>query len=499
MAGEWHMTSAAQRFLTLFLVLLLLLPIGICASFLKTLHNPWTPEVAQVLFSTFAQASLSAAAALIFGLLGAYGILWFQSRAGGFWLRSIEWVAILPNTVPVLVLLLAVAKVMPQLRGFWGIVGVHAILNSGLLAVAIAQLILGKLGGMSELAYVEGAGRWQFFTRGVLSELRSDLMLLFLFVFAVCFSSFAVPLGIGGSRATTIEVLIFQKIRMSGNWDEATTLAYFQIIALTGFSFLLSQFSATARAVGSWAPTPLTRMSGGLLFVLAPVGLMLLGISTGIFSGLAQLRELRDLLHEIPLYVAGSVVLGLTSGCFVVLFLLALAFANPQGKTRRFLAGYAAPSSVLVGFAILLIWRQQGIATYFKIASGLTLVVVPTFYRYQLANLLRSLEGQLETAQTLGASSWFSFVRIVLPQIISEVFRLGGIAAMWAWGDFALSGVIAERPSTVAMAAQGLMSSYRLDGATVLIWFLMLGGIFNYLLFAGAGSVLGGESESSEG
>ena len=99
-------------------------------------------------------------------------------------------------------------------------------------------------------------------------------------------------------------------------------------------------------------------------------------------------------------------------------------------------------------------------------------------------------------AKTLGASDWQIFSRVVYPQVINRACFIGGMAALWAWGDFALSSVVAERTATLAMAAEGMMSAYRLDGATFVVWLVMLGGLVTFAIFSGAGYVLGSKPQA---
>ena len=459
----------------------------------------WTfpfDEVAGVLAFTFEQAFLSAAAALVVGGLSAYGLSWMAERVSPRWMRVQEFFVLLPNATPVLFLLLATLKLLPGARGFVGIVFVHVCLNAGLVAVSLQTVFRSKLAGMSELAWIEGASRWQFFRRGVLPTLRDEILTLGLFVFALCFASFAVPLVLGGSRATTMETLIYQKIRIDGNWGEAVGLASLQTLSIFVLSWILrSRAVLTPNLSGRTYRLPLMSWSWGLVFSFLPSLFLLSGLVEGLPAGFAQLLSLVELRADIGDLLAGSMLVALGTGGLCIAFLAALAFVNPRGLLRRLLLGYATPSAVLTGFALLFLWRTTGTATYVKIIFGLSIATVPSFYRLQWDSLLRALEGQRVVALTMGASEWLTFSRVVWPALVRPAFQIGGLAAVWAWGDFGLSSVVAERSLTVAMVVQGLMGSYRLDAATALVWIVIAGAGFTYLLFAGAARVLGSQSE----
>lgn len=452
----------------------------------------WDQEVQRVFLLTTLQAAASAAVSVAVGILGGCGLLCLASRRLR---RLVEGLALLPNAAPVLLLLLAVMQLFPAARGFPGIIFVHVLLNAGLISVQFANLVSHKISGMAELAYIEGASRWRFFWRGALPVLGPDLLQLFLFVFAVCFASFAVPLTLGGGQATSVEVLIYQKIRISADWSQAVGLAWLQMLVVLSLSWWLRRREGAPLAFRP-VRTHLLEWSPGLAVVALPVVVLVFGLLGGLGSGFAQVASLPELREQLPVLLAGSVVVGTLSGLIVVAVLFAFAFARPEGGLRKFFGGYSAPSSVLVGFAILLVWRAPGPATFLKIPIGIALVTIPSFYRLQWSSVLSSLEGQITVARTLGAGESLIFRRLIFPQVIAPATRLGGIAALWAWGDFALSSVIAERPVTLAMAAQALMNSYRLDGATVLVWAVLFGGLVTYGFFAGAGYVLGTESQT---
>ena len=452
----------------------------------SALELPPVGEIAMVFSSTAWQAGLSAIFALVLGVIGAMGILSLEGRRA----RALEILAVMPNAVPVLILLLAVMKIFPWARGVAGIVFVHVLLNAGLLSVALAQAMREKLGGFAELAWVEGASRRRFLARVALPLLKADLALMFFFVFAICFASFAVPLAIGGSRATTVEVLIYEKIRISGDWSEAIGLALLQTLAILAFAWFLRAAKSISLAAREVA-LPLMQNRFGLAVAIFPCAILLLGLFDGVIDGTRQVLAMAPLIADLPALVAGSIVVGFGAGGCTVLLLLAIAYVRPAGAFRAALSGYAAPSSVLVGFALLIAWRELGLATYFKIALGVALLTVPSFQRFRWDTRLGSLEGQVTTARTLGASAWQIYARVIFPQVIRPAMFLGGLAALWAWGDFALSSVVAERSLTLAMAARGLMDTYRLEAATFLIWLVILGGFATFAVFIGVGRVLG--------
>lgn len=473
----------------------LLFPFFALFFFSSNWRLPLTPEVGEVFLFTCWQAVLSAFFSLVFGLLGGLGLLWLEARVSSGKVRLAEAFALLPNVAPVLVLLLATIKYFPFARGLIGIVFVHALLNIGLVSVAFTRLVRMKMGGLAELAWIEGASGWRFFWRGVLPVLKFDLALLFLFVFALCFSSFAVPLMIGGSRATTLEVLIYEKIRISGDWSAALGIATLQMVATLFLSWVLRREPAPVSGV-SRGLTPLLSWAPGVMVVGAAPLILFLGLVDDVVVGAERVFALSALRSELPILFLSSMAVAVGTGLMSAVFLLIVAFVEPRGAARKFLIGYVAPSSVLMGFALLVAIRGTGAWTYLKMTLGITLITVPSFYRLYWDSLLQSLESQRWLAWSLGANRGLIFREIVLPQVIRSCCFIAGLASLWAWGDFALSSVVAERTMTIAMLISGLMGSYRLDAATFLVWVLLLGGAMTFAIFNGVGRVLGTKSQT---
>lgn len=500
-----HSLSRSQSWaLNALVIALLLFPFIVLMAYSASWKLRFSEELMEVAAFTFIQAALSAVFSLGFGILGSFGLLWFANRPVSSGLMShnrgkllslLEALVLLPNLTPVLLLLLAVMKFFPYATGIVGITLTHTLLNAGLISVSFFHLLQEKVAGMAELAWVEGAKGTKFFFRGVLPFLKPEIGLLFLFVFALCFTSFAVPLVIGGTQATTIEVLIYQKIRISGDWGEAIGLASLQMLAVFLLSWVLRRDPATSLEKRPHA-VPLLNWKWGLGFALFSPAVLLIGLVSDLTLGLNRVLNLPVLLDELPKLVVGSFLVGIGSGGSVMLFLLLLAYLNPQDWMRRLLLGYVAPSSVLIGFALLVLYPATGWITYLKIIVGLTLISVPSFYRLRWDALLQSLAGQRQVALTLGADNALIFARVVFPQVLKPACFIGGVSSLWAWGDFALSAVVAERTLTVAMLIQSLMASYRLDAATFLIWIVIIGGGLTFALFQGVGIVFGAKSET---
>lgn len=443
---------------------------------------------------TLWQAFLSAALALVIGIFGAYGLEAAAMRWGSANGRFLEATALLPNVAPVLLFLLAVMKFAPWLRGLEGIVIVHALLNAGLVAASVLRLFRSKVAGLADLAWIEGSSRLRFFARVALPVLANDLRMIFAFVFAICFSSLAVPLVLGGSSATTLEVLIWQVLRIDGDFSRAFGIALLQLASIFTLTFILRTRVRSADAVAARSAQPLLASIWGLPIVLLPSLLLLASMFDRPWVGASQFLASDVLAAELVRGFFGSIVIAIATGTLVAAGLLLIAYVEPRGLGRKLLIGYVAPSSVITGFAALIVWRALGYATYLKISICLSLITLPSLYRLYWDATLEALRSQRTVAMSLGASERLTFRRVVLPQLWRPVSFVAGLASLWAWGDFALSRVIAERDVTLGMTVQSLMGSYRFEIATFLVWILLFGGAVTFFIFEGVGRVLGQKS-----
>ncbi len=452
-------------------------------------HIPWSPEVVEVFFRSTVQAGLSSLASLIFGIWGAFGLIWFYRRLPRRgWL--VDALALAPNLFPPVFIILAVLNVIPQFPfGLTGTVICHALINSGLVALVLGRIFIQRLSGAAELAEVEGAGSWTFLRYAVFKNLRTEWLYSFFFVFCLCFTSFAIPLVLGGSQAVTLEVMIYEHIRIFGDWSGALGLSLLQFFFIFLFGSLLGRPVFSGVIPISSAPRILSHASG-LVPIGVPILILIGGLVAPAFKGWKVFVE-TDILSWTLLgtLIRGSFLTGILAGTLVLVLLLILGYLAPRGWFHRLLFGYVTPSTVISGMALLFLPFSDQISGYLRIVIGLSMIFVPAFYRLHWASVLQRLEPQRQVAETLGSRRWLAFYHITLPQMIRPACFLAGVASFWTWGDFALSSVVADHNITLGLTVKSLIDSYRLELATFLIGWILIGGLSQFLIFMGLGYV----------
>jgi len=463
---------------------------------LSHFHITSWPEWRELLWAfknSLLQAFFSATFSVLLGGWVALGLICFTDGFRRHLRMVLEVLCLLPNFLPPLFTLLSLLNFMdPFPMGIVGITIAHTIINFGLVAVMLANTIENKLGSLAELAYIEGASRRQFLREAAWPILKNDIFLLFLFVFAVCFGSFAIPLIVGGGKGTTLEVLIYEKIRLSSNWSEAVVLAALQ----SAFIFTVSFFAKRGGAVSSSRVVNLRVLrsySGvGILLLIMLFGF--LGYVQGVVEGIHQMSAFYELQSPLIWNFFGSVVMGTLVGLLSFGSLLVIAYCWPKLWFEKFLAGYVAPSTALCCFAFLILGTNESFWPFIKIPLAFNLLCLASLYRMGWDGVLRGLEGQISVARTLGANSNQIFKDVLLPQISKRAALFAGVAAVWACGDYSVSRILAHRDMTLAMMTETLMSSYRLGLATLLSLSLVVCGVICFFIMMGVGNVFSRKS-----
>lgn len=428
---------------------------------------------------TLVQAMVSAAFALAGGCVLVRGLL--------AWRRP--WVAeallIAPNVIPPIFIALALINffglVVAVPFGFWAVVIAHALLNSGLVALALAQRLEASFAGQAEMAWVMGAPFKAFAWRVLAPQLKGELVRLAMFVLALSLTSFSLPLLLGGTRASTLDVMIYNLIRVDGRWDQALLLAFAQTACVLLFSLRLPSAVTSERRRA--LPRAYVAWRFGAVFVGVPAVILAAG-GLGLLAQAARVG-LEPVIREALLPAAMmSGALALSVGLLHLLLFLLMAWLPPHSVFEKIMNGYLGPSPAIAGFALLL-W-PHALPEGARLVVTLTLVAFPLLYRWQIGPALRSLRAQRTVAEVLGASPTLIWSHVVLPQTLAVGLRASALAAVWAAGDFAISSLfLAETPS-LPLLIESALATYRFDQAAVLAVPLAVLSFVIYFLFARA-------------
>lgn len=320
--------------------------------------------------------------------------------------------------------------------------------------------------------------------------LRRVLPGAFAIVFAICLTSFAVALTLGGGpRATTIELAIYQAFRFDFDLGRAALLSCLQM-GLAGIAAILALRFAGTDGFGNGLDRALLRwdarggwmrlrdigvIGGAALFLILPL--------SAIF--LAGIREL--LFLPISVYYSASLSIMVALASTALLLILALPMAATIAVSRRGfveivgLLGLAA-SPLVIGTGLFLVLFP--IADPFALALPVTAVVnavmaLPFALRILVPGMREALTHYGRLAQSLDIRGLGLWHLVLLPRLRRQIGFAAGLGAALSMGDL---GVIAlfgnPEHATLPLQMYRLMGAYKMEaaaGAGLLLVMLSLG------------------------
>lgn len=360
--------------------------------------------------------------------------------------------------------------------GLHGVLLAHVFLN---LPLAVRMILQGWLAVPSErfrLAESLGFRPADIFRHIERPMLREVLPGALATVFAICLTSFAVALTLGGGpAATTLELAIYQAVRFEFDLSHAAGLALMQTglgaaAALAAWHLAReSGFGAgmdrppVARAPGGW------RRAGDALALVLAGGFLLLPLAALVLRGLPGLTDLPWSVAEAALR---SITVALLSALIAVSAGLSLALAVARGGPRWLELAAVLPlaaSGLVLGTGLFLL--IQPVYPPSRLALPVTLLVntlmtLPFVFRLLLPEA-RALEaGYGRLAASLGLKGLARLRRLTLPRLARPLGFSAGLAAALSMGDLGVIALFATgREVTLPLLVQQLMGSYRTEAA----------------------------------
>jgi thiamine transport system permease protein len=430
-----------------------------------------------LIVSLAAAATVAPTIVIIFGLVSVYG------RAG-------------PANAALAALGL---PALPALYGLHGVVLAHVLMNAPLVARVMLNAFAALPAEHVRLAHMLRFGARDCFRHLDWPVIRREWPGLAAFVFLLCFTSFAVVLSLGGGpRNATLEVAIYEALRLEADFARAAAIAALQIglclAFVAGFSLLGARLPDVAglrrpQARPDGAHPGLRLIDGA---ALALTLLLIAPVLASLAGGAAHLRALAepDMLQAA---LTSALIAVAAAGAAVGLALLLASAAHeaPLGRPKPgrgrlidliVLALIGLPPFALV--AGLFIWLKP-----FGSLQGVGLVLVPLVnalmalpfvYRLLAPPLRQSAARHGRLAASLGLTG-AARLRIVswplLRRPLAAAFALSAALSLGDFGVIALfgGGELVTLPYLMAER----MGAYRMDeaGAVALLLVATAGGL----------------------
>ncbi|WP_027893986.1 ABC transporter permease [Calidithermus chliarophilus] len=425
------------------------------------------------------------------------------------------------STVPFVLPTLVVALGFLALAGPRGLLGLNlqgtpwillwaAVFYNLGLVLRLLVVLLPSLETPLAAARTLGASPWRAYLRVGVPLLAPGLLAGGGLTFLYTFSSFGLPLVLGGTRYATLEVEIYTLLSYRLAFPEATALALAQLAVSAGVTllYLWAQARLALSLQSGAGPRTLPRPKAWALALALWLGFALLyaPLLALLLQALQHPAAFTSVWRGDGFTPAGEALwntlrfAGLTLLlAFPIGFLYAYAVwrGERQGRGTRWLdlSGMLPllVSPVLVGLGYLLAYPRLS-GSLVLLVAAYTLLSYPLLSRALLPALRAMPHSVLEAARTLGAGPWRRLWRVEWP-LLQPALRSGAALTLAAVvGEFGATLVL-RRPewTTLSLAIYERLGR---PGATpfaealalAVLLGLLAGGVF-YLLDRGRGTV----------
>lgn len=412
-----------------------------------------------------------------------------------------------PFILPVIVAILGLLQVFGRagwISDLLGLFGLPPLRIYGLHGVVLAHVFFNlplatrlTLQGWQEipaerfrLAAQLDCGGWSIFRLIELPMLRRILPGVLAVVFAICLTSFAVALTLGGGpRATTIELAIYQAFTYDFDLGRAALLSALQLALTAAAAFAALRFSR-GDGFGAGLDRPIQRWDGGAatadtLWIGAAAVFLLLPLASVVLSGLSGLFDMPVLVFRAALT---SIMVALSSTALVLMLALPMATTVATGRhglvdLTGILGLAASPLVIGTGLFILIRPVANPIALALPVTVMVNAVMALPFALRILVPAARDVmarDGRL--ALSLDLSNATFFLRILLPRMRAQIGFAAGLTAALSMGDLGVITLFADaKIATLPLQIYRLMGAYQMQaaaGAALLLLCLSMGAFW---------------------
>ncbi|MFS4581756.1 thiamine/thiamine pyrophosphate ABC transporter permease ThiP [Phaeobacter sp. C3_T13_0] len=380
-----------------------------------------------------------------------------------------------------------------QVYGLHGVVLAHVFFNLPLATRLILQGWQEIPAERFRLAAQLNAGplaMWRLLEAPMLRQVVPGALAV---VFAICLSSFAVALTLGGGpRATTIELAIYQAFRFDFDLGRAALLSGIQLL-LTGAAAIVALRVATGEGFGAGLDRPVRRWDGqgtlarrlDAVFVIAAALFLLLPLSAIVIEGLPGLLSM-----GASVWLAAGTSALIAGISTLVLLGIALPMAVAVALGRGGLVEVAgllglAVSPLVIGTGLFIVIYP--IADPFILALPVTALVnalmsLPFALRILIPRVREILGRYGRLSLSLDIRGWVFVRRVLLPRLRPQIGFAAGLAAALSMGDLGVIALFADSDTaTLPLQVYRLMGAYRMDaasGGALLLLCLSMGAFY---------------------
>ncbi|MGB0959391.1 MAG: ABC transporter permease subunit [Halocynthiibacter sp.] len=375
-----------------------------------------------------------------------------------------------------------------HIYGLWGVVMAHVFFNLPLAT----RFLLQAWASVPEENYrlAESLG---LDGRDALRQLERPLIKdtvpgVFVLIFLLCLTSFAVVLALGGGpKATTLELAIYEAFQYEFDLGQAAVLALLQFVlclgvAIVGLKFGLPNVSnrpLLARGVRGLFQSGWSKGLDALL-IAAVSGFLILPMAAIFMRGAAEVFSLPSVVWEAAL---NSLVIAVLSTGGVFLLALPIAYSAGGGLRAVEPIGFfsLAVSPLVVGTGLFIVIFPMAKPQDFALpitALVNGVMVLPFVLRILVPDMrmLRDDYDRLSRALGVRRGTWLRVV--AFPRLRPALGFSAGLSMAFSLGDLGIVALFADPDfATLPLMLYRLMAAYKMEaasGAAVLLLMLAL-------------------------
>ncbi|KPP84387.1 MAG: thiamine transport system permease protein [Rhodobacteraceae bacterium HLUCCO07] len=305
-------------------------------------------------------------------------------------------------------------------------------------------------------------------------------------VFAICLSSFAVALTLGGGpRATTVELAIYQAFNFDFDLGRAARLAVIQLV-LAGSAAVVAFWAAVpagfgaglGRVVRRWEAETWGARALDAGWIGLAAGFLIVPLAMIFLNGVSGLTQVPGAVWR----AAGvSVTIALISTALCVALALSLAMVRRGWAEVVALMGIAV-SPLVIGTGLFVIvnpWMDPARLAMPVTALVNALMALPFAMRVLAPDVARTEADFGRLADALSLRGWARLRWLILPRLRPALGFSAGLAGALSMGDLGVVALFADPDfATLPLQMYRLMGAYRMEaaaGAGLILLALSLG------------------------
>ena len=457
---------------------------------------------------TLVQAALSAVASIALAVPVARGLA--RRRFAGR--RVLITLLGAPFILPVIVAILGLLQVFGRSGWFsnaLGLVGLPPLQIYGLQGVVLAHVFFNLplatrllLQGWQEipserfrlaaLLRCDGIAMFRSLELPMLARVIPSALAI---IFAICLTSFAVALTLGGGpRATTLELAIYQAFVYEFDLGRAAILSSAQLVLTATAAYAALRFSrgegfgaGLDRAIRRWDGTGFLPRAFDVFWISLTGLFLLLPLTAVVLAGLSGLSELSSPVLRAALT---SIVLAMSSTVLLLALAVPMAAAVAT-RHQRFIeiCGFLglAASPLVLGAGVFILIR--GFADPTALALPITAVVnavmaLPFALRILIPSARSAVADYGRMALSLNILDVQFYRMVLLPRMRPQIGFSAGLGAALSMGDLGVIALFANADqATLPLQIFRLMGAYQMDAAASAALLLLVLSMGMFWLF----------------